>query len=133
MRCGSLGAIHRSWLSVDGVAIAVSNFTPPSSDRNTCTLSTYTRFESFGSAKMREKYHARWRSLRSSLVRCQVAPASSERNTPPESASTSAHTRLGAAGDTASPMLPITRSEEHTSELQSPVHLVCRLLLEKKK
>src|SRR5690348_17386100 len=24
------------------------------------------------------------------------------------------------------------RSEEHTSELQSPVHLVCRLLLEKK-
>src|SRR5690348_16190838 len=30
-------------------------------------------------------------------------------------------------GDTA------MRSEEHTSELQSPVHLVCRLLLEKKK
>src|SRR5690348_17798471 len=31
---------------------------------------------------------------------------------------------------------PVTsqrRSEEHTSELQSPVHLVCRLLLEKKK
>src|SRR6266581_3931718 len=25
--------------------------------------------------------------------------------------------------------LPATRSEEHTSELQSPVHLVCRLLL----
>src|SRR5207244_12735601 len=30
--------------------------------------------------------------------------------------------------------LPIDeRSEEHTSELQSPDHLVCRLLLEKKK
>src|SRR5947208_4618553 len=34
--------------------------------------------------------------------------------------------------------LPVTaqvtgRSEEHTSELQSPDHLVCRLLLEKKK
>src|SRR6266487_6415749 len=28
---------------------------------------------------------------------------------------------------------PPARSEEHTSELQSPVHLVCRLLLEKKK
>src|SRR5438876_2900491 len=28
---------------------------------------------------------------------------------------------------------PTKRSEEHTSELQSPVHLVCRLLLEKKK
>src|SRR5258708_27142366 len=27
----------------------------------------------------------------------------------------------------------IKRSEEHTSELQSPDHLVCRLLLEKKK
>src|SRR5690348_17466408 len=27
----------------------------------------------------------------------------------------------------------VARSEEHTSELQSPVHLVCRLLLEKKK
>src|SRR3989442_10110643 len=29
--------------------------------------------------------------------------------------------------------LPETRSEEHTSELQSRPHLVCRLLLEKKK
>src|SRR5690348_339186 len=30
-------------------------------------------------------------------------------------------------------VLGLVRSEEHTSELQSPVHLVCRLLLEKKK
>src|SRR5207244_9523325 len=29
--------------------------------------------------------------------------------------------------------IPDFRSEEHTSELQSPDHLVCRLLLEKKK
>src|SRR2546422_7544461 len=29
-------------------------------------------------------------------------------------------------------ILPIPRSEEHTSELQSRLHLVCRLLLEKK-
>src|SRR5258708_13955349 len=28
--------------------------------------------------------------------------------------------------------VPLMRSEEHTSELQSPDHLVCRLLLEKK-
>src|SRR5256885_5724794 len=28
---------------------------------------------------------------------------------------------------------PVPRSEEHTSELQSPCNLVCRLLLEKKK
>src|SRR5436189_3779331 len=32
------------------------------------------------------------------------------------------------------PSTPVTgRSEEHTSELQSPMYLVCRLLLEKKK
>src|SRR5437763_5392122 len=31
------------------------------------------------------------------------------------------------------PALPPPRSEEHTSELQSPMYLVCRLLLEKKK
>src|SRR5688500_19360100 len=32
-----------------------------------------------------------------------------------------------------STLLPGLRSEEHTSELQSPCNLVCRLLLEKKK
>src|SRR5438876_8745167 len=38
------------------------------------------------------------------------------------------------AGIYRSIIFPISmRSEEHTSELQSPVHLVCRLLLEKKK
>src|SRR2546422_7922091 len=30
-------------------------------------------------------------------------------------------------------VFPLPRSEEHTSELQSRLHLVCRLLLEKKK
>src|SRR5207247_9219782 len=35
-------------------------------------------------------------------------------------------------GDAESPLRP-PRSEEHTSELQSRVDLVCRLLLEKKK
>src|SRR5690348_17912727 len=37
------------------------------------------------------------------------------------------------AGDLGRRDLDRGRSEEHTSELQSPVHLVCRLLLEKKK
>src|SRR2546422_6873460 len=32
-----------------------------------------------------------------------------------------------------SPDVALRRSEEHTSELQSRLHLVCRLLLEKKK
>src|SRR5207244_4522937 len=39
---------------------------------------------------------------------------------------------LGAA-DAGGTVSPNERSEEHTSELQSPDHLVCRLLLEKKK
>src|SRR5947208_3916233 len=39
-----------------------------------------------------------------------------------------------AAGGAVTPnQLGRRRSEEHTSELQSPDHLVCRLLLEKKK
>src|SRR5690348_18104615 len=44
--------------------------------------------------------------------------------------------RAHAVGRTACPralyVVARPRSEEHTSELQSPVHLVCRLLLEKK-
>src|SRR5262245_18185477 len=42
----------------------------------------------------------------------------------------------GASAETAESALPdtaVVRSEEHTSELQSLRHLVCRLLLEKKK
>src|SRR5690554_7005601 len=36
-------------------------------------------------------------------------------------------------GNLFSPLIVFVRSEEHTSELQSRPHLVCRLLLEKKK
>src|SRR5438876_4980982 len=45
------------------------------------------------------------------------------------------HLRLGEIefGRMIKDRLTARRSEEHTSELQSPVHLVCRLLLEKKK
>src|SRR5215216_8037020 len=49
----------------------------------------------------------------------------SSRTCPPSSAASSSL----AVG----PALAATRSEEHTSELQSPDHLVCRLLLEKQK
>src|SRR5256885_5916915 len=42
--------------------------------------------------------------------------------------------RTRSRSSTASPApAPPRRSEEHTSELQSPCNLVCRLLLEKKK
>src|SRR5256885_11081415 len=37
------------------------------------------------------------------------------------------------AGRLLRPRVKLERSEEHTSELQSPCNLVCRLLLEKKK
>src|SRR5690554_8008636 len=40
---------------------------------------------------------------------------------------------LGFAAKASGEFLLVTRSEEHTSELQSRPHLVCRLLLEKKK
>src|SRR2546426_3618870 len=39
----------------------------------------------------------------------------------------------GAERDRAAAVERAVRSEEHTSELQSPCNLVCRLLLEKKK
>src|SRR2546422_2439006 len=41
--------------------------------------------------------------------------------------------RLVSARVTTGDVSPGARSEEHTSELQSRLHLVCRLLLEKKK
>src|SRR5258708_15624405 len=40
--------------------------------------------------------------------------------------------RTTSLGRRAIPSSSMIRSEEHTSELQSPDHLVCRLLLEKK-
>src|SRR5947208_8113503 len=39
---------------------------------------------------------------------------------------------VAASFDHGATFLQVTRSEEHTSELQSPDHLVCRLLLAKK-
>src|SRR5256885_14461415 len=46
-------------------------------------------------------------------------------------------TNAGIEGAAVTPLAPdvrgVVRSEEHTSELQSPCNLVCRLLLEKKK
>src|SRR5258708_18175018 len=54
---------------------------------------------------------------------CRAAPA-------PRRHRSEAHRRRGGRS---SARRPFPRSEEHTSELQSPDHLVCRLLLEKKK
>src|SRR5690348_17945495 len=46
---------------------------------------------------------------------------------------TASHVLLLSRPEVRALMCSPSRSEEHTSELQSPVHLVCRLLLEKKK
>src|SRR5690348_18075632 len=61
-------------------------------------------------------------SIASTNASAKVASSTSANGTP-----VSCATRLNRMS-----MAPM-RSEEHTSELQSPVHLVCRLLLEKKK
>src|SRR5205809_3842917 len=69
-----------------------------------------------------------WSRCRNSLPRARSAQRTSARPR-------SIH---GPRPDTAVPLIDlgradVLRSEEHTSELQSRLHLVCRLLLEKKK
>src|SRR5256885_11149720 len=54
------------------------------------------------------------------------------RESPSKTSMKSAIQSVAAPGST-SPIRRRSRSEEHTSELQSPCNLVCRLLLEKKK
>src|SRR5438552_11576761 len=63
-------------------------------------------------------------SVLSPLIRSDVSSF-------PPSPNTSIHTPPDGASRLTKKYFP--RSEEHTSELQSPDHLVCRLLLEKKK
>src|SRR5438876_2288115 len=76
---------------------------------------------------------------RGSIPNCCEMPSATGRSsaTTAELLITSVSTMLMAerSAITAAGLCPhwLSRSEEHTSELQSPVHLVCRLLLEKKK
>src|SRR6266487_1108539 len=68
---------------------------------------------------------------------CNRAPACREDSSLAGAKSRSCLVRAHKARKASKGMLPSqfrrsARSEEHTSELQSPVHLVCRLLLEKK-
>src|SRR2546422_5911581 len=72
------------------------------------TLFPYTTlFRSSAAARRRRGRPSRSPALPPAAARCAVPRARSRR--------------------------PASRSEEHTSELQSRLHLVCRLLLEKKK
>src|SRR3989442_5458532 len=78
-------------------------------------------------------YTTLFRSLRALSDRYRAVPASADAG--------SGKGRVGKAeigkwlrnGSGHAPQFPDLRSEEHTSELQSRPHLVCRLLLEKKK
>src|SRR5258708_23533833 len=63
------------------------------------------------------------------------SPGPSDRLRPVESAGRPGRLQFARSehGGGSAPGRAQNRSEEHTSELQSPDHLVCRLLLEKKK
>src|SRR2546423_10066534 len=109
-----------------------SQVAPPSRLRFTATLGTYTTSASCGSTAIFSKYQPRPHSAWSALTRRHVAPASSERNTPPcpggggegrpgtggwglgagavgsgTRQSTTAYTRRGLDGATAMPVRPI--------------------------
>src|SRR5258708_34403854 len=71
----------------------------------------------------------RARQIRADVVFVQVSPP----NPRGEYSLGLAADYLVPALETCRPVVAEVRSEEHTSELQSPDHLVCRLLLEKKK
>src|SRR5439155_5280957 len=74
--------------------------------------------------------------FRSRRAKSRIAPSSANETTAPSAPASSIASTLSAAtrGITRSsrPVQKEPRSEEHTSELQSRGHLVCRLLLEKK-
>src|SRR2546429_9434478 len=68
-------------------------------------------------------YTTLFRSLRQGFLRHDVAPRRGSLGL----------RHLGSGRAVQRELLSPARSEEHTSELQSRLHLVCRLLLEKKK
>src|SRR5260370_8521107 len=69
------------------------------------------------------------------LFRSRFSTSATEwsRSARPTATGTSAATTSTSASSTGSPTSSRRRSEEHTSELQSHLNIVCRLLLEKKK
>src|SRR2546426_7479052 len=91
------------------------------------TLFPYTTlFRSGGFSHLLAKFANRLQAsplLRSWRIRDQALLGGSART----------FVRSGGGGRAASSAGCANRSEEHTSELQSPCNLVCRLLLEKKK
>src|SRR5690625_1395761 len=74
-----------------------------------------------------------WRTTRFLLRVCSGTKFPTGLARQKTTATTTSITGAVAIGGGSAPEHTATRSEEHTSELQSRGHLVCRLLLEKKK
>src|SRR5207244_8857085 len=77
-------------------------------------------------------YTTLFRSRCKSRANCETAGKAKEEKSPRPAAKMLSQVSFGSSGGISRRAVS-TRSEEHTSELQSPDHLVCRLLLEKKK
>src|SRR5258708_29764941 len=73
-------------------------------------------------------FRSSWPAIRAT---CSTSPCSSHSRTS-ASPGVAEQTITSARSSIAASDSRTDRSEEHTSELQSPDHLVCRLLLEKK-
>src|SRR5689334_24162997 len=92
----------------------------------------------FSSRRRHTRWNCDWSSdvCSSDLTRAPTPPpattARSATATSRTASACAARATLPGTGSTRT-IRPTTRSEEHTSELQSQFHLVCRLLLEKKK
>src|SRR5260370_2453283 len=76
-------------------------------------------------------YTTLFRSI-SSAMRLLMAPRAAERRWRTSAQGSSSFRARMSSSASRQPVAP-SRSEEHTSELQSHLNLVCRLLLEKKK
>src|SRR2546430_5937016 len=78
-------------------------------------------------------YTTLFRSATATCSSSAPAPHATSTSNPNEPSSRKLKSTLSKAHPNARRHSPQTRSEEHTSELQSQSNLVCRLLLEKKK
>src|SRR5207247_9002310 len=96
----------------------------------TCLVSCLSLHDALPICRRHVEVHESRRIARPGATACDRSAGNDPRRSSPRGGETSPHL-WSRSGHTHS--LHIRRSEEHTSELQSRVDLVCRLLLEKKK
>src|SRR5256885_13016675 len=90
-----------------------------------------------------DRSRARWTSMKppepgpvsglSATQETSAAPTAASTAFPPAASTSAPACAVSGCPAATAPLMREGRSEEHTSELQSPCNLVCRLLLEKKK